>query len=533
MPIPSPTVADSTTTGQQSAAEQAAAAAVAANGSEEPLAVHSGWFRRLGARHEVGAWFISAAVHASILVLMGLFVREVIRQSQPIDYNATSGPAADTALENLPPDANAGNGPADSPGPTPGALVGDDICLHPAQALPGMPELGPLTPHETTSGFSGPTDDDPLATLLLPQGHASAPFGQALAKGGGGLGGRLPGRRGELASTRGGSKESEAAVENGLKWLLAHQHPDGSWRFSFDGDPCNNLCTHGGVETSTTGATAMALLPFFGAGYTHEKGPYAEQVNRGLYYLGSHMLVTPQGGDLQEGTMYAQGLSTITLCEAYGMSKDPTLRPYAQKAVDYILYAQDHTSGGWRYFPGQAGDTTVTGWQLMALKSAQMAGLETSSQAFFLANKFLDSVQSDKGAAYGYITPGEGNATTSVGLLCRMYLGWSRNHPALTTGVVSLDKLGPSSSDLYYDYYATQVMFHHGGPQWDRWNTKMRDYLIKTQSTEGHESGSWYFPDRHLDKGGRLCNTSLAILTLEVYYRYLPIYSNKAVDEAF
>jgi hypothetical protein len=155
------------------------------------------------------------------------------------------------------------------------------------------------------------------------------------------------------------------------------------------------------------------------------------------------------------------------------------------------------------------------------------------SQTFILANKFLDSVQSEKGAAYGYRSTNKGNTTTAVGLLCRMYLGWHRQHPALLGGAEFLEKLGPSQTDLYYDYYATQVMYHLGGSRWDRWNKKMRDFLINTQATQGHEYGSWWFDDYHSIPGGRLYTTSLAILTLEVYYRYLPLYSTRAVDEGF
>src|SRR5690606_35758848 len=114
-------------------------------------------------------------------------------------------------------------------------------------------------------------------------------------------------------------------------------------------------------------------------------------------------------------------------------------------------YAQDKKGGGWRYFAGQKGDSTVTGWQLMALKSAQMADLDVPSQCFYLAEKFFDSVQSDRGAAYGYLKPGNEATTSAVGLLCRMYLGWRREHPALIRGAASLDKLGPSANDMYFN----------------------------------------------------------------------------------
>jgi hypothetical protein len=277
----------------------------------------------------------------------------------------------------------------------------------------------------------------------------------------------------------------------------------------------------------------MALLAFYGAGYTHTKGRHHERINKGLYYLGSRMLLTPGGGDLQEGTMYAQGLSAIALCEAYAMSGDENLRPFAEHAIRFILYAQDKKGGGWRYTPGEPGDTTVLGWQLMALKSAKLAGIHVPSPAWHSASQFLDSVQSDGGAGYGYRTPQKLPTTTAVGLLCRMYMGWDREREALVRGVAYLDKTGPLKSNMYYNYYATQVMHHYGGKPWQRWNARMRDDLVAAQERVGHEAGSWHFDDQHGNVGGRLYTTAMAVMTLEVYYRYMPLYRDRAVKESF
>jgi hypothetical protein len=147
-----------------------------------------------------------------------------------------------------------------------------------------------------------------------------------------------------------------------------------------------------------------------------------------------------------------------------------------------------------------------------------------------MASRFLDSVSADNGAHYGYQKPERGETTTSIGLLCRMYLGWPRSHKALSRGVDFLAKTGPSPTNLYYNYYATQVLHHYEGPHWERWNTRLRDHLVATQATQGHESGSWYFPDAKTKSAGRLYNTAMAVMTLEVYYRHLPLYTPQVLE---
>lgn len=350
---------------------------------------------------------------------------------------------------------------------------------------------------------------------------------------GGGLGGRDAGNRPRLIKQDGGTKTSEVAMESGLIWIANHQKANGGWSFDHRTGQCDSRCRNPGTVASTTAATGLALLSFLGAGYTHRHGPFQNEVDKGLYYLTGRMLSTPNGGDLQEGTMYAQGIASLALCEAYAMTGDESLRPFAQKAVDFIVYAQNPKTGGWRYVPGQPGDTTVLGWQLMALRSARMAKLEVPEHVIYRATRFLDSVQDGdghyRGAFYGYLGPERANFTTSsVGLLCRMYTGWDRSSAALIHGVDAIAKQGPSRDDMYYNYQATQVMHHWGGTQWRKWNARLRDYLVQSQAREGHEFGSWHFDDKHSAQGGRLYNTALAVMMLQVYYRYLPLYTDKA-----
>jgi hypothetical protein len=127
-----------------------------------------------------------------------------------------------------------------------------------------------------------------------------------------------------------------------------------------------------------------------------------------------------------------------------------------------------------------------------------------------------------------------------VGLLCRMYQGWSRNDERLQRGVEWLSKEGPSLArgkpEIYYDYHATQVMRHYGGEPWEQWNRELRDALIALQSTANHEAGSWYFDNENRslhELGGRIYCTAFAAMILEVYYRHLPIYQAGAVEDDF
>jgi hypothetical protein len=353
---------------------------------------------------------------------------------------------------------------------------------------------------------------------------------------GGGLELRLSGNnRAAMVRSGGGTSESEHAVALALEWLAEHQNYDGSWSFDHRKSPkCHGKCANEGYNASNIAATAMAILPFLGTGQTHREGKHRRAIDLGLKYLLRTM--QSQGhGSLWDpnGTMYAHGLASIALCEAYGMTHDQVLEGPAQEAVDFIVFAQDPQGGGWRYQTQTPGDTSVVGWQLMALKSAQMAYLRVPPATMRKAGYFLDFVQGERGAVYGYQRPESRRpATTAIGLLCRMYLGWKHEHRPLQQGVNILSQLGPSTdktamrNNMYYNYYATQVLHHYAGYPWQRWNAVMREYLIDSQATKGHERGSWFLDgsDDGAHAGGRLYCTAMAAMTLEVYYRYMPLY---------
>ncbi|MDA1229375.1 MAG: terpene cyclase/mutase family protein [Planctomycetota bacterium] len=357
----------------------------------------------------------------------------------------------------------------------------------------------------------------------------------------GDFGGRSAAGRRAAIKKYGGTAESEKSVNLGLTWLQKIQRKDGSWSFGDVGA----AGSPGSMQTTDVGATSLALLCMLGGGHTHATpGQYQETVQKGLVWLMKSGIRSPAGTDMRgahqgNSGMYVQGLATICLCEASALEpKDRELRKLALEAARFIEKSQG-SDGGWRYQPRDVpGDTSVVGWQVMALQSAKAGGISVAPDSFSDARKFLNSVQVDDGVYYGYTEPQKGRATTTaVGLLCRMYLGWKREKPQLKQGVEYLSGLGPSQNDMYYNYYATQVLHHWDGELWERWNQRMRDQLVETQVKEGPGAGSWNVTDPHGGTGGRIYQTALSLLTLEVYYRHLPIYrrfdsDNKSAKES-
>ena len=358
----------------------------------------------------------------------------------------------------------------------------------------------------------------------------------AFISGGGGVGsgdaasesfqGRGAGTRSKMVAEGGGSDASEAAVARGVLWLTKQQRKDGSWKY--DGTSDEDTCS----------ATALALLPFLAAGQTHTgTGPdnkYKANVAAGLTYLTSCQLPSGAFRNVTKGRyyMYSHALATITLCEALGMTGDPKLIRPAQLAINFIATAQAG-NGSWGYKPNEAGDTSIVGWQVQALKAAkECKQLRVSNLALEKASKFLDSVSSGpQGSRYGYRDAGSARpALTAVGLLTRHYAsGWQATNPGMAAGVAYLLKDNPptkSNLDIYYYYYATQVVHFFEGPEWATWNEKMRDLLIATQdkSNKPELLGSWP-ADKKItgEHVGRLGTTCLSLLTLEVYYRHLSL----------
>lgn len=365
----------------------------------------------------------------------------------------------------------------------------------------------------------------------------------------GSIGGRLDSKSKQaLLRAYGGTEESEAAVLRGLKWLMAHQMADGGWSLKNYHEGLVECDCHtefeNEVDDNDIAATALALLPMLGAGISHRTAPqepreladFRPVVGKGITYLISKQNKDPKSPDHGSfgGGMYAHALATMAVCEAYGLSRDEQLKIPAQTAVKFLAGAQ-HAEGGWRYSRGAAGDLSVTSWVFFAIRSAQAAGLPWPRTAMEKAEKFVTSCAAGPSDApltrYAYL-PGEKDrpSMTAAGLFTRQFTGWTQDDPNLVAGCryvannmppESSDKLGP----IYFYHYATQLLHNLEGPEFDLWNHRMREHLIRTQETGGHRRGSWDPSGAdHGKRGGRIYATSMALLTLEVYYRHLPAY---------
>lgn len=348
---------------------------------------------------------------------------------------------------------------------------------------------------------------------------------------------RAEGNRRSLLQRHGGSARTERAVQEALAWLAAHQDTSGKWGCVAFADRCpaNDQCDGIAIERSSdTGVTGLALLAFLGAGHTPAANdPYGDVVKRGLDWLVKQL--RERRHLMGNGNMYSHAMATLALTEAFMLTGDIRYRLPAQEAIDYIVGSQHPNSGGWRYEPGQFGDTSVFGWVVLALRSGEQAGLKVPESTWRQARRWLDIVCSGTHnglAAYQPNYP-PSHAMTAEALVCREILGTPRASKQLEeAGTYLLGKL-PDNADyhVYYWYYGTVGMFQLGGSYWQRWNDRLTATLLDSQEKSGHRRGSWEPKKPFGVDGGRVFTTACSALCLEVYYRYLPLYDESGLSE--
>jgi hypothetical protein len=348
----------------------------------------------------------------------------------------------------------------------------------------------------------------------------------------------LQGRQ-DVALKNGGSESSERAVEEALAWLARHQEEDGYWDADAHGGgaretrPIEKDRPPGGTQTDP-GLTGLAILSFLGAGYTHEEGDYTETVSKAIEWLISQQRTDGYlgGKSTYYDQMYCHGIATYALAEAYGMQSDPSSFPALREAVAqgvwYITQTQNK-DGGWRYRVGaDESDMSIFGWQLMALKSAELAGLEIPDQTRRGMIQFLR--QRSRGGRGGLASYKEKDdisaAMTAEAFFCKQMYGLKRASDSSKEAADYLRANLPqmSTPNEYYWYYGTLSMFQYGGDPWKRWNESLRDILVRLQRKSGDNAGSWDPAGPWGSVGGRVYSTTLCVMSLEVYYRFLPLY---------
>jgi hypothetical protein len=351
--------------------------------------------------------------------------------------------------------------------------------------------------------------------------------------------------RAAVARRRGGSAETEAAVEAALAWLAANQSSDGRWDADHFGAGQERSVLgqnrQGAGAHADTATTGLAVLAFLGAGHTHLAGKYKDNVKRGLeHLLNAQAQDGNLGGDAELfAFMYSHGIATLAVSEAYAMTRDKRLEQGVRSAIQFTLAAQHPTTGGWRYriwssSPSDAGDTSQLGWQLMALKSAELSGIAIPDGAREGLHRFIKSVSSGSHGGLASYRARERSTRpmTAEALVCRQFLGMSRDNPAANeAGNYLLGELpGSDHVNLYYWYYGTLAMYQLQGDHWQKWNQALQETLLKQQIASGANAGSFDPNCVWAGYGGRVYSTAMAALCLEVYYRYLPLYGDFGPD---
>lgn len=375
------------------------------------------------------------------------------------------------------------------------------LILHSVGFADGEPPEGPVPPLRLRDGEGGPPIPEERDSDREPE---PSPYYRS----------RSGATKDATIKTGGGNSATEAAVARGLLWLSGRQKADGSWGFD-------------GTSRDTIAATGMALLPFLAVGETHKSGKkYQKTVAAGVDYLLARLDKSGTFGG--SSGMYAHAIATTALCEAWGMTEDTALKVRAQSLLDYIVAAQAD-DGSWGYMPKVRGDTSVVGWQIHALHAGRFSRLTVPAETFKKADEFLESVSGSGGTTYGYTAPGSTPSLDPVGLLSRCHTGWGPKEKKFVAGVEKLLEDPPAepkpgvTPEMYRMYNATRAVYLSGLQDcYEVWNPKMQHAMLGSQlRAPGPNKGSWN-PDSGLigTSCGRLGTTCLAVLTLEVYYRY-------------
>ena len=412
------------------------------------------------------------------------------------------------------------------------------------EAVPEVEVDQPVTSEFLTEEASTTPDGDPSLDDVSPFDAVDPTSLLGIGPGG------RPGSAGRFGDGKGGPGGAPGArsVDLALRWLAAHQDADGGW--DSDGfmkhDPASDRTDGAGYPTHDVGVTGLALLAFLGNGHTMTHGTHKEVVRRGMKWLAEEQDRESGlfGEAIGHAFLYDHAIATLAMCEAYYLDRSTLLKTKVQRALNYISRARN-PYGVWGYSvpPDGTNDTSVTGWMILALKSADDAGLRVDRESFTAAAQWFDEMTDPGTGRVGYRETGstssrvvgmndrypveKGEALTSVALLCRFFLGQDpadtpvmEQHADLV--VRTLPEWDPEGlgCDMYHWYYGSYAMFQMGGDHWRRWRRAMEPAVIDSQRKDGAARGSWDPVGPWGQPGGRVYSTAVMALCLEAYYRY-------------
>lgn len=423
--------------------------------------------------------------------------------------------------------------PEPAPEPTPEAAASEPqpaVPTPPEPATPAATEPVAIAEHEAQrESAPAPSPPPPASEQSPTPSDTITPLPAALSQ-------RVQPDRLQSVIEQGGSRDTEQAVGRALEWLAGAQASDGRW----DADRWQGgrefyvlkENRNGAGGQADTGVSALALLTFLGAGHTHLEGPYKETVAKGLVYL-----IRSQAGDGNlsgqakfYARTYCHSMATFALAEAYALTGDDRLAPSVRNAINYLMRSENKSTGGWRYNPGNPGDVSQLGWIIMALRSAELAGVEIPHDTWDRIEFFLSRVARGRHAGLAAYQPRSAvsRPMTAEALYCRQVIGKPLAGLALNESVDALaaELPGDGLTNYYYWYYATLALHHaqHDSSAarhtWTQWNEKLKHSLVTSQVADGSNTGSWSPITVWGGYGGRVYTTSMAAMCLEVYYRF-------------
>lgn len=357
---------------------------------------------------------------------------------------------------------------------------------------------------------------------------------------------QIPGEiQGTTVLTTEQEQQLDRSIDRGLSWLATQQLPDGSFP---------------SIDLGQPGVTALCEMAFMAQGKKVGEGRFGKQLQRSIDYIltqqkpnGLISLRGPDGSPIsrmvshQIGAFsaYNHAISSLVLSENYGQL-DVEQTPLATNAIELALKASlemqawkktdPKEQGGWRYI-NRAGngdsDLSITGWQLMFLRSSKNAGFDVPSECIDDAVKYIKACYSDQHATFHYMSHGgreyQTRGMAGAGILAMAHAGRHNSPAAIKAGDWILEhpfdryNLHLNDKDRYHCglLQACQAMYQLGGRHWK----EFYPHTVKTILDNQLPDGSWP-AERHPRDGrfGSAYTTALCILSLSAGNEMLPIF---------